>query len=81
MVGFPHALKSVFFSNLILCDIIFPFFCKIIFSGGAISVHDHSTMTSTSTNFTGNKAESPFDKNPHCPPGLYVCMNGFLWWS
>ena len=44
--------------------------------GGAVSVHDHSVLNSTNTHFTGNKAESLYDKNPHCPPGLYVCMIG-----
>ena len=40
------------------------------FLGGAISVHDHSALNCTSTNFTGNKAESIFDhNNQHCPSG------------
>ena len=42
----------------------------ITFSGGAISVHDHSVLISTGTNFLGNKAEALFNKKPHCPPGL-----------
>ena len=44
----------------------------MIFLGGAISVHDHSVLTSTSTNFTGNKAESLTHNQTDCPQGLYL---------
>ena len=67
-----HFKISIMFS--IVHDILLNFksFNNIV--GGAISVHDHSVLNSTNTNFTGNKAESLYDKNPHCPPGLYVYM-------
>ena len=44
----------------------------MIFLGGAISVHDHSVLTSTSTTFTGNKAESLTHNQTDCPQGLYL---------